>query len=392
MPTEAPKFTIELEDGVAQLPRDEWNRLVGGESPFLEWEFLASLEQADALGGHSGWDAKPLVAKQEGRLIAACPLYVKSNSEGEFVFDHSWADAAYRAGIEYYPKLLVGVPFSPVSGARFLVEPGADRTFWIEQLGSALREICAGNDLSSIHVNFCQPTEAEALTNVGFHTRVGLQYHWHNHGYEHFDDYLGAFRSKRRNQIRRERREMEKQGVSIHAYTGDEITEELVDPMFRFYLETIRVRAWGRQYLNREVFELLIDRFRDRLCHIVAEHEGEKIAGTFNVEKGDALYGRYWGATRMVRHLHFNVCYYAAVEHCISRGLSRFEPGAGGEYKQVRGFDASPTYSAHYFADPRLGAAVEQFLERERTHAEDTIDWYRERSALKPGETTPGAD
>jgi len=379
-----PKLTIELEEDVASLPQDEWDALVGDESPFLEWAFLASLEEAGAVGGQSGWDARPLVAREAGRLVAACPLYVKSNSEGEFVFDFSWADAAYRAGIEYYPKLLVGVPFSPVSGARFLVASGHDRATWIERLGSALREICGSNDLSSIHVNFCTPDEAEALAAVGYHTRVGLQYHWHNHGYETFEDYLGAFRSKRRNQIRRERREMEKQDVVIRSYRGDEIGPELVDPMFDFYLATIRDRAWGRQYLNREVFELLLDRFKDRLCLIVAEQNGEQIAGTFNVEKGDALYGRYWGARRMVRHLHFNVCYYAAVEHCIDHGLARFEPGAGGEYKQVRGFDASPTYSAHHMADPRLGAAIEQFLESERQHAEHTIDWYRENSALKP--------
>lgn len=384
MPEPTPKQTIQLEDGVAGLPRAEWDRLVGDASPFLEWSFLASLEDAGALGPDSGWEAKPLVAREDGRMVAACPLYVKTNSEGEFVFDFSWADAAYRAGIEYYPKLLVGVPFSPVSGARFLVAPGEDRAHWIAQLGAALREICRGNDLSSVHVNFCEPGEAEALRDLGYHTRVGLQYHWHNQGYDDFEDYLGAFRSKRRNQVRRERREMEKQGVTIRTYTGAEITPDLVDPMFTFYLETIHARAWGRQYLNREVFELLVERFRDRLCFVIAEHGGEKIAGTFNVEKGDALYGRYWGATRMVRHLHFNVCYYAAVEHCIERGLARFEPGAGGEYKQVRGFDAQPTYSAHYVADPRLAAAIERFLESERAQAEGTIDWYRDRSALKP--------
>jgi len=392
MSDDAPKFTIQLEEGVAQLPRDEWDRLVGEESPFLEWAFLASLEEAGALDEQSGWNAKPLVAREDGRLVAACPLYVKGNSEGEFVFDHSWADAAYRSGIQYYPKLLVGVPFSPVSGARFLIAPEADRALWIDRLGEALREICQANDLSSVHINFCQEDEAEALGPLGFHTRVGLQYHWHNHDYRDFEGYLGAFRSKRRNQIRRERREMDKQGVEIRTYTGDEITSELVDPMFRFYLETIRSRSWGRQYLNREVFELLVERFKDRLCFVIAEHEGEKIAGTFNVEKGDALYGRYWGATRMVRHLHFNVCYYAAVEHCIERGLARFEPGAGGEYKQVRGFDASPTFSAHYLPDPRLGAAVEHFLDSERAQAEDAIDWYRERSALKPGEVIAGGD
>ena len=317
------------------------------------------------------------------RLVAACPLYVKGNSEGEFVFDWGWADAAHRAGIEYYPKLLVGVPFSPVTGARFLVAPGRDRALWMDRLGAALREICTGNELSSVHVNFCHPDEAEALEPLGFHTRVGLQYHWHNRGYETFDDYLADFRSKRRNQVRRERREMDAQGVTIRTYRGDEITPDLVDPMFDFYLETIHSRAWGRQYLNREAFALLMDRFADRLCLVVAEQEGAPIAGTFNVEKGDALYGRYWGATKMVRHLHFNVCYYAAIEHCIDHGLARFEPGAGGEYKQVRGFDASPTYSAHFLADRRLAHAVEQFLESERENAESTIDWYRDNSALK---------
>ena len=383
MPEDAPKLEISLEDGVASIPPAEWDALVADESPFLEWAFLASLEEAGALDEQSGWVAKPLIARQDGDLIAACPLYVKTNSEGEFVFDYAWADAAYRAGIDYYPKLLVGVPFSPVSGARFLVRSGADRREWIERLGGALREICGGNEISSVHVNFCHPSEAEALAEVGYHTRIGLQYHWHNHGYEAFDDYLAAFRSKRRNQVRRERREMEKQDVVIRAYTGDAISPELIEPMFRFYLATIRARAWGRQYLNREVFELLVTRFRDRLVWIVAEQNGEPIAGTFNVQKGDALYGRYWGASRMVRHLHFNVCYYAAVEHCIEQGLARFEPGAGGEYKQMRGFDACPTYSAHYLADPRLGAAVARFLENERSHAEDTIDWYRDRSALK---------
>jgi predicted N-acyltransferase len=379
----APKHEIRLEEGVACLPQEEWDALIGAESPFLEWAFLASLEDAGTLSEESGWTPKTLVARENGRIIAACPLYLKNNSEGEFVFDFSWADASYRAGIDYYPKLLVGVPFSPVGGARFLVHPDADRTSWIENLGQALREICKGNDLSSVHVNFCLPDEAEILERLGFHTRIGLQYHWHNHGYQNFEDYLGAFRSKRRNQVRRERREMTLQEVTIETFSGDAISSELVDPMYAFYLSTIRSRAWGREYLNRKTFELLIERFRDRLVFVIAEQAGQKIAGTFNVQKGDVLYGRYWGALREVRHLHFNVCYYAAIEHCIENGLGRFEPGAGGEYKQVRGFDASPTYSAHYLADPRLADAIEQFLESERVHAENTIDWYRENSALK---------
>ena len=178
MPESAPQPDIRIEDGVAGFDPEEWDALVGDESPFLEWAFLASLEEAGSLDEQSGWTAKPLVARQAGRLIAACPLYVKSNSEGEFVFDHGWADASYRAGIDYYPKLLVGVPFSPVSGARFLVHPSADRRLWIERLGTALREICISNKLSSVHINFCQADEAQILEALGFHTRIGLQYHW----------------------------------------------------------------------------------------------------------------------------------------------------------------------------------------------------------------------
>ena len=181
---------------------------------------------------------------------------------------------------------------------------------------------------------------------------------------------------------------MERQNVEIRIFAGDEITEDLISPMHRFYLSTIRSRAWGREYLNRKTFEVLVERFRDRLVLVVAEQAGEKIAGTFNVQKNGVLYGRYWGTTRMVRHLHFNVCYYAAVEYCIDHGLSRFEPGAGGEYKQMRGFDAAPTHSAHFLSDPRLADAVEQFLERERAQAEHSIDWYRENSALKSPKKT----
>lgn len=378
-----PAFTIALEEGVAQLDAKAWNELVGDESPFLEWELLASLEEAGTLDERSGWTSRPLVARENGRIVAACPLYVKSNSEGEFVFDFAWADAAHRAGLEYYPKLLVGVPFSPVSGARFLVHPDADRTRWTLRLGEALKEICQSNGLSGVHVNFCRPDEAEALAPLGFHTRIGLQYHWQNAGYRDFDAYLEAFRSKRRNQVRRERREMIEQGVEITTFCGDEIGADLLEPMYAFYRSTVQAHSYGRQYLNKRVFELLIERFRHRLVFIVASRGGKRIAGTFNVEKAGVLYGRYWGATQMVRHLHFNVCYYAAIEHCIARGLRRFEPGAGGEYKQLRGFDASPTYSAHFLADPRLASAIEQYLTRERAQAANTIDWYREHSALK---------
>lgn len=401
---------IELAEGVSKLPRDEWNALVGDASPFLEWDWLASLEEAGALDRRSGWAARPLVIRENGRLVAAAPLYVKGNSEGEFVFDFSWADAASRAGINYYPKLLVGVPFTPVGGSRLLVAPdtpppvaggkpgkpgkagGADNAAasWELQLATALRQFCSQNDLSGVHVNFCREHELEVLGKAGFLTRVGFQYQWHNHGYGNFDDYLEKFRAKRRNQIRRERRELRESGVEIKTFVGDDIPDDLFPRMFEFYLSTIESRSWGRQYLDYGFFEQVRDRFRDRLVFIVAFQHGEPIGGTFNVVKGDAMYGRYWGANTYVRFLHFNVCYYAAVEHCIEAGLSRFEPGAGGDYKQLRGFDAQPTFSAHYLADPRLSEAIQRFLVQERQQAAETIDWLMEHSALKHG-PQPGA-
>jgi len=375
---------VETLSGVRELRAEEWNALVGGESPFLEWEWLASLEEAGCVGGNTGWAPRPLVVRERGRIVAAVPLYLKTHSEGEFVFDWGWADAAERAGIPYYPKMLVGVPFTPVSGARFLVAPGESREAWLPKLGRALLELCRESDLSGVHVNFCRRDEAAALCPQGFELRVGVQYHWKNAGYACFDDWLARFRSKRRNQIRRERREVAESGVRVETLAGSAIPDSLFEPMFRFYLQTVRGRVWGRQYLNRKLFGLLRERFRDRLCFVVATADGEPIAGTFNVAKGDALYGRYWGATREVRNLHFEVCYYAAVEHCIAQGLARFEPGAGGDYKQARGFDGEPTYSVHWLAEPRLRAAVARFLEDERARTEGGIEWLREHSALKP--------
>ena len=386
---------IEMLEGVTDVPRDDWNALVGSESPFLEWDWLTSLEHANAVGGETGWLPRPLVARRDAKLIAACPLYIKDHSEGEFVFDWGWADAAQRAGLRYYPKMLVGVPFTPVSGARFLSAAGEDHAALSSLLGAALRRTCASGGLSSVHVNFCLAHEIEAVTGRadgedenGYMLRVGFQYHWRNQGYTRFDDYLAQFRSKRRNQIRRERRAMEEQGVTIEALAGDEIPDSLIEPMYRCYLSTIESRYWGRQYLSLGFFELLLDRFRDRLCFIVARREGELIAGTTNIAKGDALYGRYWGALSPARHLHFNVCYYAAIEFCIAHGLKRFEPGAGGDYKYLRGFDPEPTFSLHYLRDPRLAHAVGRFLEAERHEAAAVIAQLRQQSALK---STTGA-
>lgn len=375
---------IELAEGVRAIAPEEWNALVGGDSPFLEWEWLASLEESEAVGGESGWMARPLVARENGRLVAACPLYVKAHSEGEFVFDQGWADAALRAGIRYYPKLLVGVPFTPVAGSRFLVAADADRKAWLARLASALRGLAEQNGLSGTHVNFCREDELEALAAAGWLPRLGLQYHWIRRDWSCFEDYLGGLRHKRRKEVRRELRAVAEAGLAIETRTGAAIPDAWFAPMWRFYRATVDTNPWGRRYLNARFFELLRERFRERLCFVMALREGVPVAGAFNVQKGDALYGRYWGADAYVKHLHFAVCYYAGIEHCLRHGLARFEPGAGGPYKQVRGFDAQPTRSAHWLADRRLHDAVARYLADERAETREAIDWLRERSALKP--------
>ena len=378
------EWSLELGDGVAQLPAQEWNALVGDESPFLEWEWLASLEEAGCVGDAQGWQPRPLLLREGSRLVAACPLYVKAHSEGEFVFDWSWADAAARAGIDYYPKLLVGVPFTPVAGARFLCAPGADRGACVAALAGALRELCSQNGLSSVHVNFCREDEAGALEAAGYLLRIGVQYHWHNEGFASFDAYLERLRSKRRNQVRRERRGVSSQGVTVEVLRGDAIPDALFEPIYRCYRTTVGAHYYGRRYLNRRFFDLLASRFRARLCFVVARRGEEVVGGTLNVIKGDTFYGRYWGGLEAVRYLHFDVCYYAAIEHCIEAGLSRFEPGAGGDYKFLRGFDARPTWSLHHLADPRLSAAVARSLEAERAQARHILAELERHSARKP--------
>ena len=366
-----------------EVDRGSWDTLVGDGSPFLEWDWLAAMEEARCVTSKTGWQPQHLTVYDKSRLVAACPLYVKGHSMGEFVFDHAWADAAQRAGIEYYPKLLVAPPFTPATGVRFLTAPDADRPALIRLLGQTLQEVCTENEISSVHVNFCLPDETEVLEQIGFLKRVGIQYQWLNHEYQVFDDYLAHFRSKRRNQIKREIREMEEQGVTIEALSGEQIPDALLPHMFALYKSQIDKLYWGRQYLQPRFFDLLAGRFKRNLCFVVARHRGEIIAGTFNVQKSGVFYGRYWGAFKELRHLHFNVCYYAAVDHCIRNRFVRFEPGAGGDFKRLRGFDPQPTVSMHFLADPRLAAAVARFLDRERAQVDRTIDWLQEESELK---------
>ncbi|HEX9142962.1 MAG TPA: GNAT family N-acetyltransferase [Candidatus Binatia bacterium] len=363
MPNE---ITLKVVRKIADVPQRDWDALAGEGSPFLKWDWLDSLEQTGCVSESTGWLPHHLIAERGREIIGACPMYLKLHSMGEFVFDYEWADAAHRLGIQYYPKLLVGVPFTPVTGGRFLTRALTERKSLIRLMGQALAKIAGDNKISSVHVNFCLPDEQEALEEVGFLPRVGLQFHWQNRGFSSFDDYLASFRSDRRNKIKRERREMAQQGISIRAVQGDELTPSHARTMFRLYKGHVDNLYYGRQYLTREFFDAVLNRFAEHLCLIFAESDGRIIAGTFNVRGGRVLYGRYWGAFEERPFLHFNVCYYSAIEHCIRNGWERFEAGAGGSFKQLRGLDPEPTASMHFMVDQKFAQAVARYLKQER--------------------------
>jgi uncharacterized protein len=344
------------------------------------------MEHSGSASRRTGWAPYHIVVREgpKKRIVAACPLYLKTHSMGEFVFDHGWADAAERSGIKYFPKLMVGVPFTPHTGRRFLTAPHSDRAGLIKLLGLALASICEDNKLSSVHVNFCEPDEAKALEPIGYMERLGYQYHWHNAGFATFDDYLARLKHKRRTAVRHELSALNDQGIEIRTLAGEQLPDRVFPEMFQIYLSTIEKLYWGRQYLTEAFFDLIRERFKRNMVFIGAYSGRELIAGAVNLAKAGVMYGRYWGCFRDLRFLHFNVCYYAGIEHSIANGIQRYEPGAGGEYKWLRGFDPALTRSIHYVVHPGLKKAIGTFLKRERTEVERWIMAGKERSQLKP--------
>lgn len=359
--------------GVSALAAADWDRLVGDEPPFLEHAFLTSLEEAGCVGPDTGWHPQPITVHDEmtGELLGAAPAYLKTHSMGEFVYDWAWADAAERAGVQYYPKLVLAVPFTPVAGRRLLVEPALDP----DEAMSVRRALLAGAvqlaadaRCGGVHMLFCQEDERDAATAIGFVHRLGQQFHWVNDGYGEFADFLARFRSKRRNQIRRERRRVAEQGFETVSLLGDEVLDEHRELAFRFYCATVDQFRWGRRYLNERFFESLWARQRDRLQLTLARNidDGRVLAGTVNMQKGDARWGRYWGCDANHPFLHFEVCSYAPIEDCIGQGVQRFEAGAGGgSHKYGRGFLPAFTHSAHLLFNDGFHQAVADFCRRE---------------------------
>ncbi len=350
-------------------------------NPFISHDFLSSLEVSASAAGRTGWQPQHLVAEDEsGRVLGVAPCYLKSHSQGEYVFDRGWAEAYERAGGDYYPKLQVSVPFTPATGRRLLAAPGARHNEVEAALAHGLIELCRLREASSVHVTFMTETEWRALGERGFLQRTDQQFHWENAGYATFDDFLGALAARKRKTVKRERREALSNGIDVCWLTGSDLTEAVWDDFFAFYMDT-GSRKWGRPYLTRAFFSLIGRRMADRILLVMARRGGRYIAGAINFIGQDTVFGRHWGAIEHHPFLHFELCYYQAIEFAIAKKLARVEAGAQGEHKLARGYLPVTTYSAHYIADPALRRAIADYLVRERAYVAAA---GRELGALAP--------
>lgn len=375
------EFTIRTCDGVSDLSADQWDALTDAANPFMSHAFLSLLEESGSVGGRSGWQPLPIIAEAaDGTLVGALPAYIKRHSQGEYVFDHSWADALHRAGGDYYPKIQIAAPFTPATGPRVLTRNPALAL----PLLQAAEEVCRGNDLSSAHATFIEESQVELFEQAGWLIRNDIQFHWERRGYESFDDFLAALSSRKRKDIRKER-ERAQQGLEIRTLTGDDILPEHWDAFWRFYQDT-GMRKWGTPYLTRAAFTLLGERMADRIALVLAFMDGQAVAGALNFIGAHTLFGRYWGTLIDHPFLHFELCYYQAIDLAIALRLDRVEAGAQGGHKLARGYEPVRTTSAHFIAHPGFREAVSEFLERERKGVAQEQFWLGERLPFRKGE------
>ncbi|MEZ4400357.1 MAG: GNAT family N-acetyltransferase [Kofleriaceae bacterium] len=355
-----------MEGSIDQIDRAAWDGLDHGPSPFLRHGFLTALERSGSIGKRSGWQPVYLVAEQGGQVVGAVAAFIKLHSYGEYIFDWSWAGAAERAGLDYYPKLVVAAPITPATGRRLLIAPGADRAQLTAVLASAVRQVADQARCSSIHWLFCTADEQAALAELGFSPRASHQFHWHNRGYGSFDDFLGALASRKRKQFKKERARVHAAIDGLRWIPGAELTTTQLDRIDRFYRSTTEEHG-GHDYLRPGFFHHLATELPELTWIAEVDVAGRPAAGALFFETPAGLYGRYWGSDVELDCLHFETAYYAGIERCIARGLPLFEAGAQGEHKLLRGFEPSPTYSAHWIRHPGLAAAIDEFLAQERT-------------------------
>ncbi len=368
------EITLEAVASVGQIACEDWDACANpdkelgcGYNPFVSHAFFSALEESGSACARTGWGPRHLIARLDGAIAGIVPCYLKSHSQGEYVFDRGWADAYERAGGHYYPKLQASVPFTPAAGPRLLIRNGVDRNRVETVLANGLIALCDATKASSVHVTFAREEEWKFLATQGFLQRNDQQFHWRNDAYATFDDFLATLASRHRKAIRRERRDALANGISIHPLTGSDITEDAWDAFFEFYMET-GSRKWGRPYLTREFYSLIGQSMADRILLVMAKRNGRWIAGAINFIGSDTLFGRNWGAVEHHPFLHFEVCYYQAIDFAIRRGLKTVEAGAQGEHKIARGYLPQTTYSAHYIVDPDFRRAVRDYLKHERVY------------------------
>jgi len=359
-------LSIRLVEAIERIPASAWDRCAGSENPFVSHAFLQALEASASVSVETGWLPRHLVLEDAaGQVLGVVPAYLKGHSYGEYVFDHGWADAYERAGGRYYPKLQIAVPFTPVPGPRLLVPAGPERARRLSALAGGLVQITEEMGLSSCHVTFAADDDVQTMRKLGFLIRDGEQFHWHNRGYAGFDDFLGALASRKRKMIRKEREAVRQSGIEVRALRGADIKPRHWDAFFRFYTDTYD-RKWGAPYLTRAFFDIAAATLPDKVVLMMAERNGTPVAGALNLVGRDSIYGRNWGCAGDFKFLHFEACYYQAIDYAIAHKLARVEAGTQGPHKIQRGYLPVLTHSAHYIRDPQLKAAIDHFLGRER--------------------------
>ncbi|HEY3911650.1 MAG TPA: GNAT family N-acetyltransferase [Stellaceae bacterium] len=375
-------ITVRVHGAIAEIAAADWDACAGEVNPSVSYAFLSALEDSGSTTARTGWAPQHLsLTGPDGTILGVVPLYAKSHSYGEYVFDYGWADAYERAGGRYYPKLLSAVPFTPVPGPRLLLHPAAPARTRVHLI-AAMVELANQRHISSVHVTFPERVEADALTEAGFLQRIGQQFHWSNDNYRDFDDYLAALNSRKRKAVKKERREALADGLDIEVLTGGDLKPRHWDAFYRFYLATSD-RKWGQAYLNRKFFTLIGERMPEKIVLVMAHHDGKYVAGALNLLGTETIYGRNWGSYGDYKFLHFECCYYRAIEFAIAHGLKRVEAGAQGPHKLQRGYLPVPTYSAHWIPDPAFRRAVAQFLTRERQMVEHKIEGLAEYSPFR---------
>jgi predicted N-acyltransferase len=381
-------ISVRVHAAIAEIPATAWDACAGEGNPSVCHAFLNALEESGSTTSRTGWMPQHLsIARPDGTIAAVVPLYAKTHSYGEYIFDYGWADAYERAGGRYYPKLLSAAPFTPIPGPRLMLRAGAPADTRVHLI-AAMIELAKRRRISSVHVNFPEQADMDALVEAGFLQRLGQQFHWANDGYRDFDDFLAALNSRKRKAVKKERREALAPGLEIDVLTGSDLQPRHWDAFYEFYLATSD-RKWGSAYLNRRFFTLIGERMSEKIVLVMARHGANYVAGAFNLLGKDTIYGRNWGSYGDYKFLHFECCYYQAIEFAITRGLKRVEAGAQGPHKIQRGYLPTPTYSAHWIPDPAFRRAVAQFLTRERDMVAHKMDGLSEFSPFRREEMPP---